>query len=74
MSKPLTIDTYTAAWDAAMRPTAPRVGSMVRISTEPDGREMDGFSRVLDAAGMDIEWRRWMPRLRMDVHRVVRRA
>jgi len=67
----ITIDTYTAAWDAAMRPTPPRVGSYVRFHVEPDGRELDGFRRCLWDYGLVADtWVRFHPRLRMDVFRI----
>ena len=56
--KAITIDRYTSTWDAAMRPTAPRKGTMVRTipNREPDGREWDGFRRVLKGAGLDLAY------------------
>jgi hypothetical protein len=56
----ITIDTYTGTWQEALRPSAPDVGTEVRIpdSHHPDGRERDDFRRVLDEAGLDIQWDR----------------
>jgi hypothetical protein len=68
----ITIDRYTATYDSAMRPSAPRIGSLVRISDEPDSREWDGFLRVLRKAGLDLRWERHLPRARADISRVVR--
>lgn len=71
----ITIDTYTANYcsaRAAHLDLAPRVGSMVRMPEEPDGREFDDFQRVLRAAGLDYEFVRWMPRAKHNVYRVIR--
>jgi hypothetical protein len=66
------IDSYTAAYDSAMRPSAPRIGSLVRISDEPDARELDAFLRVMSKAGLDLRFERYLPRARADISRVVR--
>lgn len=52
----ITIDKYTGKWQAALQPPprAPRVGSHVRISWEPDAREIDDFKRVLREAGLRL--------------------
>ena len=68
----LTIAAYTATYDRAMRPSAPRVGSLFRMSDSPDAREYDGFRATLIAAGLDWEYVRRMPRLALDVCRVIR--
>ena len=66
------IDTYTASWDEAMRPTAPRIGSVIRMHEQPDDREADAFQRCLQRAGLDLEFICHHPRLRMDAWRIVR--
>ena len=69
----ITIDTYTATWDAAMRPSPPTTGSYVRVHESPDGRELDGFQRTLRENGLEIgSWIRYHPNLRMDVFRIER--
>lgn len=68
-----TINFYTGNWQAALRPRAPRVGSFVRIHEAPDAREADDFMRCLRAAGLDLAFVRFMPRLKMDVSMIVRR-
>jgi hypothetical protein len=70
----LTIDTYTASYDSAMRPSAPRVGSLFRLSVSADAREYDGFRACLTRAGLDWEYVRHMPRLNLDVCRVIKAA
>ena len=68
----LTIDSYTARFDTAMRPSAPRLNSLVRVAVSPDDREYHGFAAVLRAAGLDMTWERSMPRAKADVFRIVR--
>ena len=70
----LTIDLYTGDWQAARGPrlVAPRVGSHVRVHEQPDDREWDDFKRVLTRNELALEFVRFMPRLRMNVYRVVR--
>ena len=68
----ITINEYTANYDRAMRPSAPRVGSPFRLSESADAREYDGFRATLTQAGLDWEYVRHMPRLGLDVCRVVR--
>lgn len=57
-SATIVLDHYTAAWDEAMRPTAPRVGTMVRVPahTSVDAREWDAFRRALGRAGLDLAY------------------
>jgi hypothetical protein len=69
--KPITIDAYTGEWQAACRPTAPRVGALFRMADSPDAREWDDFKRCLHAAGRGCDFVRYMPRLNLDVMRVV---
>jgi hypothetical protein len=71
MSKALTIDYYTSGWEPSR--SAPRVGSHVRIMDSADNLEYDDFMRVLRNNGLMIDYMRWMPRLRANVYRIVRR-
>ena len=68
----LTVDTYTATWDLAMRPSPPRVNSLFRSPEYADAREWDGFRRTLKNNGLDFIWERHLPRLQMDVYRIVK--
>lgn len=56
--KTITIDSYTAAWDSAMRPKCPTVGTRVKVPNthSADGREWDAFRRVLRAEGRDLDF------------------
>lgn len=58
MSQSITIHHYTATWDNAMRPSAPDVGTEVRMPaySTPDARELDDFRRVLARAGLMLEF------------------
>jgi hypothetical protein len=57
MSDDIRIDTYTAHWDAAMRPAAPEIGTLVLWAWEPaDGREVAAFERCLEAAGRTVRF------------------
>lgn len=58
MSDIITIHHYTATWDDAMRPSAPDVGTEVRMPADstPDARELDGFHRILARAGLMLEY------------------
>lgn len=66
----ITIDTYTAAWDDAMRPLAPEVGEMVRVREPCDEREWFAFRSVLDSAGLTLDWIDWKPRGRWNKYLV----
>ena len=70
----ITIDHYTGAWQPALQPTptAPRINSHVRIPDYPDAREYDDFYVALKRDQRDLEWVRWMPRLKMHVYKVVK--
>ena len=68
----ITINEYTATYDRAMRAPTPRVGSLFRLSESADAREYDGFRATLAVSGLDWEYVRHMPRLGLDVCRVVR--
>ena len=58
--KTITIDTYTGAWDTAMRPHCPKVGAWVKVpnNRSADGREWDAFGRLLKANDLDLEFAR----------------
>jgi len=71
MSTIITIDTYTANWQTAMRPVSPRIGTRIRMSTEPDAREADDFNRCIRSNDIAMEWVRYMPRLKMDEYVLV---
>jgi len=68
------VNAYTGAWQEALRPSAPRVGSLVRVPNPerdtPDGREWDDFRRCLRAAGRGLQFVRG--NRRSDYYRVVR--
>lgn len=74
---PIKIDGYTGEWQAALRPVPPRVGSHVWLlqpnAGTADGREWDGFSRVLKKHGLELEYLRSTPN-KWDVSVVVRAA
>jgi hypothetical protein len=70
----LTINTYTATYDRACR-HQPRIrpGMVVRIAQEADARERDGFVRHLRSLGLDYVHEEWMPRLKADRCRIIKR-
>ena len=70
----LTIDHYTGNWQKALTPmpSAPKTGSLVRIHDSPDAREYDDFMRILRYDNKDTEFVRWMPRLKMNVYKIVK--
>jgi hypothetical protein len=70
----LTINQYTGNWQYALIPTpsAPKVGAMVRIHDSADAREYDDFCQIIKWEKKDIEFVRWMPRLKMNVYRIVK--
>ena len=72
----ITIDAYTGTWNSALRPVAPRAGSLVRIAEEADAREYYDFRNCCSRAGMETDFQacfvRWLPRLRMNVYRIRR--
>ena len=65
---------YTSEWDETTIPRAeaPRLGSLVAVPEDLDGREWNGFSRVMRQAGRDFEFVRYMPRAKRNVFRIVR--
>lgn len=72
MTDTITIDTYTAAWDAAMRPSPPDLGTEVRVALEPDGREWDAFLRVL-SPDLRLEFHYFDDDEKVDVYSVTER-
>lgn len=68
----LTIGSYTANFDDARTPRySPRKGEHVRVSESADAREWDAFQRRLKENRLDLDFVRWMPRLKMDVYCIV---
>lgn len=71
----ITINTYTGGWQAALPQPKLRVGTLVRIHDNPDAREWDDFRAVLRDQGLWVDLGdsvRRLPRLRMDVYRILR--
>ena len=56
--KAIKIDAYTGRWQAALRPAAPAVGTLVTAPGGADAREYDDFPRSLPAAGLETEYLR----------------
>lgn len=54
------LDHYTGAWQAAMRPTAPRKGTHVLLPETDmvDGREWSDFTSLLRRNGLGLEFLR----------------
>jgi hypothetical protein len=69
----ITVNNYTGAWQGALQPPArtPRVGAYVRVHDSPDARESDDFRAALKRDAKDLEWVRHMPRIKMDVYRII---
>jgi methylaspartate ammonia-lyase len=68
----ITINHYTATWDDQVtQRTTLRKGRIVRIDQQPDGREYDAFSRRLKENKLTIEWNAYMPKLKMDVYKII---
>lgn len=69
----ITIDHYTGCWQSALQPTPqpPRAGSLVRISESADAREYDDFCQILYRNNKYIEFHSWMPKLKMNVYKIV---
>ena len=69
----LTINFYTGVWQQALqpKPKSPKKRSLVRISDSPDARELDDFRRCLRESGRGLSHVRRLPRLNMDVYRIV---
>jgi hypothetical protein len=70
----LTVNAYTATYDRASR-HQPRIrpGMVVRIAESADDRERDGFVRHLRTLGLDYVHEEWMPRLKANRCRIVKR-
>ena len=69
--KHITINHYTGNWQKACNPVSPAIGELVRIHDEADAREYDDFCRCLKSNKLDREFDSWMPRLKMNVYRIV---
>lgn len=65
------IDNYTGNWQSACSPSVPKIGTLFRVSEEPDAREWDDFRRVAINRGRDFQFVRWMPRLKLNVYRII---
>jgi hypothetical protein len=73
MGRLSTIDTYTARWDEAMRPTAPEVGDRFCVDAAADAREWDAFQKCLFRAGLDLEFVEATDDNARDIYEVIRR-
>ena len=56
------IDLYTSAFDTAMRPEPVSIGDEAIINLSADGRELDGFLRLVRAVGGELEFVRFEER------------
>ena len=70
----LIIDKYTGIWQRALAPRmkAPRLGSYVKIANLGDAREYFDFKFILNMAGKDLKFVRWMPRKKFNEYKVVK--
>jgi len=52
------VDTHSGAFDERLNHVTLREGDVVLMTPDPDGRELEGYRRMLRAGRLTAEWQR----------------